>query len=719
MSLPSNGSLALSDINRSVRFTNGNLGIGTTAPTRKLDIFDSTEAGINLQSTSAQTRILSFNDTVTYFQSSGDIAFTGIDTTTLRHLYLATNGNIGIGTTSPQVKLHVNGSSLFWDYMGANMFFNAGWTRGNASNLGFALRIGSTGDIYGNGLQTFMLDNGVLNTNLFMVGANGNVGIGTVTPAQRLEVAGGRIQVSNSSSAVYEMTNSAGTAFLFNNPSGSVHLTAPRNIILNADEGGNQFGTVGICTSNPNSSVRLHVNGDILLSTQGSLWIAGTEDQGTNRFRFHNSIAAGSYIDFVGGSLNIRSGITSLSTSMILTTAGNLGINATSSELLTIGGDTDLFGNAVRTSWGNNTPVALINLGTLGTRDSRRMGMILHDGTDLQFINQEPGYIDIATNNGATGQLRLHSTGNVSLGTTIPQGRLRVHASSFPNVTLTPGDEWFDNYVTQIQFDSASKTGGKLWRVMSTHGDASEGQGKFIITNATDARANLVLLPEVGRAGIGTVNPAPPNGLHIQSGEFQLGPNDWRAFHWHANGSGNLYYYSGSWGAGTQVGYWYNNGLVVSGAISKSSGTFDIQHPLHPDDTNNRLVHSFIEGPRCDLIYRGQVTLINGTATVNLDTDCVAEGGSEMSSGTFEALCTNPQFFLQNKNAFTGLKGNIQGNILTIQCENTNSTDTIYWTVIAERKDDQIKSWERTNTSGYLKTEYVSENRGGSIPVRS
>jgi hypothetical protein len=146
-----------------------------------------------------------------------------------------------------------------------------------------------------------------------------------------------------------------------------------------------------------------------------------------------------------------------------------------------------------------------------------------------------------------------------------------------------------------------------------------------------------------------------------------------------------------------------NGSLSITGSLSKGSGSFDI---VHPNDETKRLVHSFIEGPRCDLIYRGQVQLSNGQAIVNLDTDCVAEADCTMTTGTFESLCANPQYSLQNHTSFSRVKGSINGAILTIECENANSTDMIYWSVIAERKDPHIKQWNRTNSNGYLVTEY-------------
>jgi hypothetical protein len=145
--------------------------------------------------------------------------------------------------------------------------------------------------------------------------------------------------------------------------------------------------------------------------------------------------------------------------------------------------------------------------------------------------------------------------------------------------------------------------------------------------------------------------------------------------------------------------------LTVNGSISKNSGTFDIVHPL---SKNKNLIHSFVEGPRCDLIYRGATKLKNGRSVVNIDTDCVNDVECCMELGTFEALCANPMYYLQNHSSFDKVKGDLSGNTLTILCENETSNDTIYWQVIAERKDEYIKQWNRTNNNGYLITEYYN-----------
>jgi hypothetical protein len=56
------------------------------------------------------------------------------------------------------------------------------------------------------------------------------------------------------------------------------------------------------------------------------------------------------------------------------------------------------------------------------------------------------------------------------------------------------------------------------------------------------------------------------------------------------------------------------------GALSKASGSFKINHPLEAKTDTHHLVHSFIEGPQADNIYRGKVDLVAGSATANIDT---------------------------------------------------------------------------------------------------
>ena len=136
-----------------------------------------------------------------------------------------------------------------------------------------------------------------------------------------------------------------------------------------------------------------------------------------------------------------------------------------------------------------------------------------------------------------------------------------------------------------------------------------------------------------------------------------------------------------------------NNGSVqIFGTLSKTFGSFEIPHPLPAKKSTHVLRHSFIEGPQCDNIYRGTVTLSDGSATVNLDTV------SNMTEGTFVLLNRDVQTFTTNESDWDAVKGSVSGNILTISCQNTSSTATVSWLVIGERQDDEIKSSKITST---------------------
>jgi hypothetical protein len=134
----------------------------------------------------------------------------------------------------------------------------------------------------------------------------------------------------------------------------------------------------------------------------------------------------------------------------------------------------------------------------------------------------------------------------------------------------------------------------------------------------------------------------------------------------------------------------------IAGALSKSSGTFKIDHPLESKKNTHHLVHSFIEGPRVDLIYRGKVTLVNGTAQVNIDNI------SNMTEGTFEALCREVQCFTTNETGWDLIKGKVIGNIIYIEAQNTSSTDEISWMVMGERKDEHIMNTSWTDNNGKI-----------------
>ncbi len=354
---------------------------------------------------------------------------------------------------------------------------------------------------------------------------------------------------------------------------------------------------------------------------------------------------------------------------------------------------------------------------------------------------------------GVWGRLRLHnnalalnpSGGNVGVGTTAPAANLNVIGNTsiptYPTNTValfqaansagvndagimigsvngnTPylsdygsgstGMSFYTNKVERMRISAAGSIGigtsglnGKLNLVTGSTNGATD---TLIIgnTNASPTLAYNIYMGMAGAAGSGVTGSA--------LGDLVI-RNDAGGIRFGNGGTANMSITNaGNVGIGTTTP---SATLQVNGSLAKSSGTFDIAHPLHPD-TNKRLVHSFIEGPRCDLIYRGKTTLVNGTAVVNIDKECTQSPECAMDEGTFEALCDNPQIFLQNNQSFDRVRGVISGATLTITCE-TPAAVEIEWMVIAERADPFIKQWDRTNPDGYLITQYSGD---ASVPT--
>tara|TARA_B100000470_G_scaffold221712_1_gene212870 strand:- start:1885 stop:2916 length:1032 start_codon:yes stop_codon:yes gene_type:complete len=135
-------------------------------------------------------------------------------------------------------------------------------------------------------------------------------------------------------------------------------------------------------------------------------------------------------------------------------------------------------------------------------------------------------------------------------------------------------------------------------------------------------------------------------------------------------------------------------GVTITGALAKTSGTFDIAHPLLGGE--KRLRHSFVEGPRADLIYRGTIVLDSSEVEVDMD----AEG--RMTSGTFESLARDP-WSLVSCPGGSPVTWSMDGATLTIKGEVGQAA---MWIVIAERQDAEYLATEMVDDDGNLITEY-------------
>ena len=282
--------------------------------------------------------------------------------------------------------------------------------------------------------------------------------------------------------------------------------------------------------------------------------------------------------------------------------------------------------------------------------------------------------------------MSILANGNVGIGTNNPTAKFHVNSTSttaLPYMTICAGETY--GLTASSKFEYAPK--GTIHEFATNVGAGINTALLFDMNayNSIGSATNIFFGAVCGSGAPGT------------SANFVIGRRD-TSTSWvetfRIDTTGNV-------GIGTNNP---TSKLQVNGSLAKSSGTFDIAHPLHP--TTKRLVHSFIEGPRCDLIYRGTVALTNGVATVDINRQCTHNTVGAMEHGTFEALCANPDVFLQNRTGFGRVIGTIQGGTLTITCENNTATDLISWMVVAERADPFIKQWDRTDNDGYLITEY-------------
>ena len=256
-------------------------------------------------------------------------------------------------------------------------------------------------------------------------------------------------------------------------------------------------------------------------------------------------------------------------------------------------------------------------------------------------------------NSANTHYLTIQDTGNVGIGVSAPTANLHVVGSvaSQPTVTI-----------------EAPGSGGahlRLW-------DNTSGSSPYI---------------EMGEGS---------GGSFTRKGFIQMSGNNIKYVTENV-GSGAHAFWTTPTTAGTRVKQFQINSsgsAAFTGAVSKASGSFRIDHPLEAKKDTHQLVHSFVEGPQADNIYRGKIDLVDGKATVNIDTE------AGMTDGTFVVLNTNIQCFTTNESNWDLVKGSVSGNILTIESKNTSSTATISWLVIGERHDQHMKDTDWTDSDG-------------------
>ena len=235
---------------------NGNVGIGTSSPVAKFEVTDGSSS-ITLQEYTNGAAI--FLDGVNGDFIGGDYFHILADGNSYlglggygggaTPLNVANSGNVGIGTTSPTRQLHLKRTS--GDVRGIMVETTVAASYAEVQvKAAREFRIGTGGSSSdSNASDRFYIFDATAAAHRFTISSTGNVGIGTTSPAQKVEIAGGYLKFSGGDYGIQ------GSASLTYNPVSDHYFQASGSTKVTIKASGN----VGIGETNPQRP--LHING--------------------------------------------------------------------------------------------------------------------------------------------------------------------------------------------------------------------------------------------------------------------------------------------------------------------------------------------------------------------------------------------------------------------------------------------------------------------------
>lgn len=409
---------------RMVIDSSGNVGIGTTSPNTRLEVQGGTGSGTYAHATFTGTanRGLKISTTSSpHGQNNATVLYDSQDTEgySEQHwllggntkMVLDKNGNLGIGTNLPQNILHLksNDPKIYLEdgNAGTNEKVYVVYPAGSQ----YVLQTQT--DAFGAGQQVYVVDRTgttvdgqkwyINNSAALVLDSVGNVGIGTTSPAQELDVVGIIKSSGASNSLMFSDRNTASNTWEWYSSGNNAGLYKNHNVAETVMTI-NSSGKVGIGTPAP--SEMLHIKGG---GSGPEIRLEGT--WGSHYIRAYND----NWNFLVGGTVN----------AINIKNNGNVGFGATAP---------DIFGRfyaktlGIQTSSGiakiqiDGSSYSGIDLGQGGTR----YGELNASATIVQLQTLADIPLTFGTGTSATERMRIDSSGNVGIGTSSPAQKLTI-----------------------------------------------------------------------------------------------------------------------------------------------------------------------------------------------------------------------------------------------------------------------------------------------------